>query len=145
MKGSQDEGFVKIEAFAEGLYDKQDVALSVAIQKAEEGSKLVVKAMSDRSEKVTDLLRDFSIKLDDIKSDTELIKEYTSQIELIFDNVDDLEAYLKDHLASDWEKIKADYTAYKEGIITRKQLIGRGVKTIGKRFVKKIIEKVSPI
>jgi len=145
MRGFQDEGFVKIEAFAEGLYDKQDVALSVAIQKTEEGSKLVVKAMSDRSEKVTDLLRDFSVKLDDIKSDTELIKEYTSQIDLIFDSVDDLEVYLKDHLASDWEKIKDDYTDYKEGTITRKQLIGIGVKTIGKRFVKKIIEKVSPI
>ena len=145
VKGSQDEGFVKIEAFAEGLYDKQDVALSVAIQKIGEGSKLVIKAMSDRSEKVTDLLRDFSVKLDDIKSDTELIKEYTSQIELIFDSVGDLGAYLKDHLASDWEKIKDDYTDYKEGKITRKQLIGIGIKAIGKRFVKKIIEKVSPI
>jgi len=145
VKESQDEGFVKIEAFAEGLYDKQDVALSVAIQKVGEGSKLMVKAMSDRSEKVTDLLRDFSVKLDDIKSDTELIKEYTSQIELIFERVDDLETYLKDHLASDWEEIKDAYADYKEGIITRKQLIGIGIKTIGQRFVKKIIEKVSPI
>ncbi len=145
VKKSQDEGFVKIEAFAEGLYDKQDVALSVAIQKVGEGSKLVINAMSDRSEKVTDLLRDFSVKLDDIKSDIELIKEYTSQIELIFDSVDDLEAYLKDHLASDWEKIKDAYAAYKEGTITQKELIGRGVKAIGKRFVKKIIEKISPI
>ncbi len=101
--------------------------------------------MSDRSEKVMDLLRDFSVKLDDIKSDTELIKEYTSQIEQIFDRVDDLEEYLKDHLDSDWEKIKIAYKEYKERKINRKQFIGNCIRVIGKKFIKKIIEKVSPI
>ncbi|MHA1150740.1 MAG: tetratricopeptide repeat protein [Promethearchaeota archaeon] len=145
LKAAQDENFMKVEAFAEGLYDKQDVALSVAVQKVENGSQLVVKAMSDRSEKVTDLLRDFSIKLDDIKSDTELIKEYTSQIETILDNQENMEAYLKDHLGSDFEKIKDAWQDYKEGKINKKQLIGQGIKVIGKKFIKKMLEKVSPI
>jgi hypothetical protein len=65
--------------------------------------------MSERSEKLTDILKDFNIKLDDIKDTNELILEYTSHIEDIFaqlGKLDDIEAYLKDHLPNDWEKIK---------------------------------------
>ena len=101
-----------------------------------------------RSEKVTDLLRDFSGKLDDIKSDTELIKEYTSQIEDLFDELgrlEDIEAYLKDHLASDWEKLKYAWQDYKAGEIDRTQLIWQGIKVIGKRFIPKILARVIPI
>ena len=110
-----------------------------------DGSEIIIRAMSDKAEKITDILRDFSVKLDDIKSDTELIKEYTLQIEQIFDKVDDLEAYLVDHLASDWEKIKDAYKDYKEGKINQKQFISICIRLIGKRFIKRIIEKVSPI
>jgi hypothetical protein len=148
MQDSQSGTLRKLDAFAQGLYDKQDVALSVTVKKMEEGSKLVVKAMSDRSEKVTDLLRDFSWKLDDIKSDTELIKEYTAQIELIFDELgrlEDIEIYLKAHLSSDFEKIKFAWEEYKAGKIDRKQLIWQGIKVIGKRFIPKILAKVIPI
>lgn len=145
MKATQNENFLKFEGFAEGLYDKQDVALSVAVQKVEKGSQLVVKAMSDRSEKVTDLLRDFSNKLDEIKSDTELIKEYTSQIENILDKQEDMETFLKDHLGSDFEKIKFAWQDYKDGKINKKQLIGQGIKIIGKKFVKKVLQKVNPL
>ncbi|MFX1259979.1 MAG: PCI domain-containing protein [Promethearchaeota archaeon] len=147
MQDSQSETLKKLDAFAQGLYDKQDVALSVTVKKMEEGSKLVVKAMSDRSEKVTDLLRDFNGKLDDIKSDTELIKQYTSQIEDLFDELgklENIEAYLKDHLGSDWEKLKYAWEDYKAGNINRKQLIWQGVKVIGKRFIPKILAKFIP-
>ena len=120
------------------MYDKEDVGLSVAIKKMEEGSKLVIKAMSDKGDKITDLLKDFSIRLDDIKNDTELIKEYTSQIEAIFDKQVDLEDYLKSHLASDWEKIKDSWQDYKTGIISRKELIKRGIIILGRKFIKSI-------
>jgi len=142
IKGSQREGFRKFEGFAQGLYDKEDVGLSIAVKKVEEGSKLVVRAMSDRVEKITDLLKDFSIKLDDIKSNTELIKEYTSLIEEIFNKQIDLEVYLKSHLASDWEKIKDIWQDYKTGKIERKELIKRGIKLLGWKFIKSIIPKI---
>ena len=125
------------------LYDKQDVALSVAVKKVEEGSQLVVKAMSDRAEKVTDLLKDFSVKLDDIKSDTELIKEYTSQIEDLFDKTDDLEDFLKERLATDFQKIKFAWQDYKDGKYGKKGLIKQGIKIIGKKFVKNIIGTIN--
>lgn len=142
IQETQDENFRKIEGFAEGLYDKQDVALSVAVKKMDYGSKLVVKAMSDRPEKLTDLLKDFSVKLDDIKSDTELIKEYTSQIEEIFEKTEDLETFLRTRLATDFEKIKNAWEDYKTGKIGKKELIIEGIKMIGKQFMKKMIVKI---
>ena len=142
MQEAKADDFRQIEAFAQGLYDKQDVALSVALEKVEQGSTLVIKAMSDRAEKVTDLLRDFSGKLDDIKSDTELIKEYTSQIEEIFEKVENMEDFLMDHLGSDFERIKSVWQDYKAGKVGRKELIMVGIKTIGKRFIKAILGKI---
>ena len=141
MKKDKKKHYQKIEAFAQGLYDKQDVALSVAVEKVEKGSKLVVEAMSDRAEKVTDLLKDFSIKLDDIKSDTELIKEYTAQIETIFEQVDNLEAFLQKRLGSEFSKIKSAWKRYKRGAINKKGLIMEGVKILGKRFIKSFVGK----
>nr|MDO8118879.1 tetratricopeptide repeat protein [Candidatus Sigynarchaeota archaeon] len=56
---AQETTFRKLEGFAQGLYDKQEVALSVAMKQAESGvSKVVVKVMSDREEKLADILKD---------------------------------------------------------------------------------------
>jgi predicted nucleic acid-binding Zn-ribbon protein len=135
--------FKNFEGYAQGLYDKQDVALSVAIKKIDEGSKLVVKAMSDRSEKVTDILKDFNTKLDDIKSNTQLIIEYTEQIDQILDEMDNLEEYLKEHLASDFEKIKYIWKDYSLGKIERKELIGKCIKILGKKFIGLVISNLN--
>ncbi|KKL14686.1 hypothetical protein LCGC14_2513160, partial [marine sediment metagenome] len=61
--------FRKLKAYAEGKYDKQDVALSVIMQNlAGNKNKLIIKAMSNKEEKIIDLLRDISIKCDAFKS-----------------------------------------------------------------------------
>ncbi len=71
--------FRKIKAYAEGKYDKQDVALSVIIQKlADQKNKLIIKAMSDKDEKIIDLLRDISIKCDALKSTPEYSEDLAS-------------------------------------------------------------------
>jgi len=130
----------QLKGYAEGKYDKEDVALSVIIKEITmENTKVIIETMSRREEKLVDLLKDLSVKCDDIKSDTELIKEYTSQIEQLFDKTENLEEFLKDHLSSDWEKIKNSWQEYKAEKINRKQLIARGLKVIGIKFVKKII------
>ena len=64
--------FRKIKAYAEGKYDKQDVALSVIMQNlAGNKNKLIIKAMSNKEEKIIDLLRDISMKCDAFKSTQE--------------------------------------------------------------------------
>ena len=138
------ENFRAFEGYAQGIYDKQDVGISLVLNQVENGTKVAVKAMSERAEKLTDILKDFSIKLDDIKDTNELILEYTSHIEDIFNQLgklDDIEDYLKDHLASDWEKIKDLWKKYREKEIDLKEFLKEGVKVVGKRFIKKIIEK----
>ncbi|MFX1344988.1 MAG: leucine-rich repeat domain-containing protein [Promethearchaeota archaeon] len=72
------------------------------------------------------------LKLDDI----------ILNIDQIFDKTDNLEEYLKSHLASDFEKIKDKWQDYKSGKIGRKELIKEGIKIIGKKFIKMIIGKV---
>lgn len=102
-----------------------------------------------KSEKTSDILQQILLekietlieKVDEIKSDTELIKQYTEPIEEIFNRIDNLETYLKEHLASDWEKIKDVYDEYKRKDISRKQFISKCIKILGKRFIKKILEK----
>ena len=136
----KDATFRELKGYAEGKYDQKDVALSVMMEKvADQTTRLVIKAMSEREEKVIDLLRDISLKCDDIKSDTELIKQYSSQIEEIFEKTENIEDYLKEKLASDFEKIKDAWNDYKLGNISRKDLIKTGLKVIGKKFIFKLI------
>lgn len=85
------------------------------------------------------ILKEFSEKLDDIKSDTEVIKEYTSQIEQIFNRVDDLESFLIKKLGNDFQKIQTAWNQYKEGKIGKAGLIKEGLRVIGKNFIKKIL------
>ena len=83
-------------------------------------------------------------RLKDVQEDVKLVKKYTSQIEQIFDKLetlDDLETFLRNKLSSDFEKIKVSWQDYKSGKITKKELIIRSLKVIGKKFVKKILFK----
>lgn len=98
--------------------------------------------MSNEAAKLTDILKDCSIKLDEIKSDTQLIKEYSSQIEDIFEKLEkleDIENYLQQKLASDWDKIKETWHRYKSKEIDLMEFLKDGTKIVGKHFIKKIL------
>ncbi|MHA1235115.1 MAG: tetratricopeptide repeat protein [Promethearchaeota archaeon] len=142
LKENREEDFRIFEGYAQGMYDKQDVALSILVRDFEKGSKVVVNAMSKVSAKNIDLLKECSIKLDEIKSDTQLIKEYSSQIGDIFEKLeklDDIENYLQQKLASDWDKIKDTWQRYKSKEIDLMEFLKDGTKIVGKRFIKKIL------
>jgi len=96
-------------------------------------------AMGDESIVITGMLKNLDVKLDDIKSDTEYIKEATSQIEVLFDQQQDLEKFLMKRLGTDYNKIKYAYENYKNGEINKAGLIKEGLKVIGKRFLKTFI------
>jgi len=80
--------------------------------------------------------------LHEIKDDTELISQYTSYIEDVFDKTEDIEEYLKTHLASEFEKIRNAWQDYKEGKIDKREFIKTGIKEIGKKFVKIFLKKL---
>ena len=137
--------YSKIEGFAQGRYDKKEVALEIILQQLDKNTQLIIKTLSDEKSKLTDILKDISVQCDDIKSDTELLKEYTSQINDLFDKIgklDDIEIYLKEHLDSDWESIKEAWDDYKTGKINRNKLVKEAIKILGKTFIKKIIKRV---
>jgi len=65
--------FKRIKAYAEGKYDQEDVAISVIMQRlADQTNKLIIKAMSNKNEKIIDLLKDISNKCDALKIHTEM-------------------------------------------------------------------------
>ena len=68
----------EISAYAEGKYDHQDVALSITMKKmVDHTNKLIIKALSEKEEKIIDLLRDISRKCDGLKIEPEFSTEIT--------------------------------------------------------------------
>lgn len=136
LKQSQDTSYRTLEGFAQGRYDKEDVALSLTMEKQEDSTHVIIKGMSERVEKLTDLLRDINVKCDSIKSDTILIKQYTEQISDLIDGIQDLESYLRKRIGSDVDKIKVALEDYRNGKIKKATLIAKCIGVLGKRFVK---------
>jgi len=131
------------KGYAQGKYDQKDVAILLMTQTLQNSTRLIIQAMSDDKAKLMDILRDISYQCDDIKSDTELLKEYSSQLEEIFTNrIDEVEIYLKEHLAADWEKFRNIWQDYKSGNITWRNLVWKGLKIYGKKFIKIIIREI---
>ncbi len=80
--------------------------------------------------------------LKDIKDDTELIKEHTSKLEDLLENIEEIEIYLKEHLTSDYEKLKNSFKERKQGKISKKELAKRIAKIIGKNALKILINRI---
>ncbi|TXT55485.1 MAG: hypothetical protein BAJALOKI2v1_670001 [Promethearchaeota archaeon] len=137
--------FTKIRGYAQGKYDHKDVALEVALQKRDEQTYLVLKSLSEKVEKLYDINREISLQCDEIKSDTELITEYMPLIEEIFQEVEkleEIEVYMKEHLASDWEKIKDAWEEYKTEKIPLKKFLKKTLKVAGKKALK-LLSKIA--
>lgn len=77
-----------------------------------------------------------------IKDDTQLISKYTSYIEDVFDKTENIEEYLKSHLAGEFEKIRNSWQDYKEGKIEKREFIKIGIREIGKKFVKIFLKNI---
>lgn len=140
---SQNDQFREMKAFAEGKYDKEEIGLSFIMQKLEEYTQLQIKGMSNLEDKIIDVLREINEYCIEIKTDTELIKDYMPLVEEILtkmeQNKEQLENYLKKYLSTDWEKIKESWQAYKSGEIGKRELIKRGIKGLSSKFIKALI------
>jgi len=84
----------------------------------------------------TSATKDLAIQ---IKEDTSQIildiNEVSIIVEMIMNQVDDVEDYMKRNLGSDWKKIKNYWKKYKNNEITKGEFIKFGLKNIGKRFL----------
>ncbi|MHA1149150.1 MAG: hypothetical protein ACTSR8_13000 [Promethearchaeota archaeon] len=77
-----------------------------------------------------------NLVIDKVDNIEEHISEIAPMLEKITVNIDNLEDFMREHLGSEWEKIKGAYQNFKDGAITRGELIGYGLKTIGKSFAR---------
>jgi len=95
-------------------------------------------------------------KIDEVRQEIEqlgfeiksLIMNVQDTVDVIAENAikvlekqDLTEEFLKKYLASDWDKIKITWKEYKEGNITKKELIKKIIKTAGIWGVKKLFSK----
>lgn len=110
--------------------------VSTRMEKEKEDIIHIVHGYETISDLIMDLKKELIGRLDDIKSDTELIKDIVLYIENMFDKIDDLESFLKERLESDFNKIKTAWEDYKAKKIGKKELIKEGLKIIGKNFIK---------
>jgi len=136
---NQPSDFVKIRGYAKGKYDHEDVAIQIALQRKDENTHLILKSMSKKIDKLYDINREISSKCDEIKTDTEIITEYMPLIKDIFQDVkrlEEIENYMKEHLATDWEKLKNAWEEYKTKKISLKEFLKETVKVAGKRALK---------
>jgi hypothetical protein len=130
---------IKLKGYAQGKYDKEDVALEVALQKMEEHTNLILKSMSTKMEKLYDINKDISAQCFDIKTDTELISEYMPLLEEIFEKVgqlDEIEEYLRENLGSTWVRLKNAWEDYKQKKIPLKGFLKRLLKVGGGKILK---------
>jgi len=67
-----------------------------------------------------------------------LSEEILSSLEEFINRYEITEKFLKDHLGSDWEKMKESWKDYRKGLIGKKELLKRGILAGGKKFIKLI-------
>jgi hypothetical protein len=62
-----------------------------------------------------------------------VVLEY--QMDRISDKMDEVEKYMKEHLGSEWLRIKNNWKQYKDGEITRSEFTKSALKKLGKSFL----------
>jgi len=111
---------------------------SILMKQSEENIQLLSKIDG----KFNDFSQKTDFKLNSIKGDTEQMIKDISQLEEIFDRIDDLESFLIKNLGSDLRKIKYAWDKYKEGQITKKELAKECIKAFGMQMIKKIWKSI---
>jgi len=97
-----------------------------------------------RYKKLYTKLEKMDSQLSEIGADTKEIKlkvsEVVSMIELIMEQIDNIEVYMKENLGSDWVILKNAWERCKDGEISKKEFIKTGLLKIGKRFLSIFIQ-----
>jgi hypothetical protein len=71
----------------------------------------------------------------DVRYRNKLSEKRKSDIMEKMDKIDDLKAFLKEKLSSDWEKIKLRFEAYNAGEIEKSTFVNTAIKYVGKKFI----------
>ncbi len=137
---------ISLRFFAEDKFEKQEIALTVTIQKVEDyKSKVYLRVMGNKGWMVNEILSDLGSKLYPLKTVTELIREYSEKIENFMDQIDNLEEFLRKNLGSEIKEIEDLMYQYLGKQIQKDVFIKKGLQILGKRFLLVIIENLPRI
>lgn len=100
--------------------------------------------MTGESEKATKIGRQITQLSNEVKTlfkqSEKMLNDISSGILDVISQQSLTEEWLRKELESDWDKIKNSWNQYKEGTINKNELIKRGLKGLGKKFLNKLTD-----
>ena len=135
--------FNMFTCFAELKDDPEDVALSVKIQRITDTTSKVFLTLRGRRDWVLkELLKDIDSKLIEMKSRTELLRNYSGKIISLLQGMPDIERFLRRHLASNIKYIEETIDQFNKGEINDEEFVIKGTQLLGKNFITVFINNI---
>jgi len=143
---TEESEFRKFISFAELRDDPECVAILVKIEKiTDNSSKVLLDLKGKRSWVLKEILKDIDFKLIELKSKTELIRNYSGKIISLMKDIDDIEKFLRKHLGSSIKSIEELIKQYKNKEIDEEEFIIKGTQFAGKDFIIVFLSNISLI
>ncbi|MFX0073987.1 MAG: toll/interleukin-1 receptor domain-containing protein [Candidatus Hermodarchaeota archaeon] len=137
------DAFNMFTCFAELKDDPEDIALSVKIQRVSDTTNKVFLTLRGRREWVLkELLKDIDSKLLEMKSKTELLRNYSGKIISLLQWIPDIERFLRRHLASNIKYIEDTIEQLNRGDINNEEFVIKGTQLLGKNFISVFINNI---
>ncbi len=135
--------FNQFNCFAELKDEPEDIALSVRIQEISESiSKVFINARGKRTWVLDEILKDLQLKLIDLKSTNELLRNNLEKITSLLTQMKDVERFLRKNLGSDIKQVESLLSQYNDEIIEKEELIIKGTQLIGKNFITVFLKNI---
>ncbi|MFX0141072.1 MAG: ABC transporter substrate-binding protein, partial [Candidatus Hodarchaeota archaeon] len=105
-KRLNENNLINLRFFAEDKFQKQEIGLSITIQKGEDyPSKVYIRVMGNKEWMVDDIISDLNNKCYRLKTVKELLREYLDKIEEFIDYID-IEGFLRKNFGTEIEEIE---------------------------------------
>lgn len=138
--------FTQFTSFAELRDNPEDIAILIKIQNiTDTNSKVFITVKGKRDWVLREILKDIDLKLIELKSKTELIRNYSGKIISLMEGINDVERFLRRHLGSSVKHIEEIIKQYKNKEINEEEFIIKGTQLIGKDFITVFLRNISLI
>jgi len=138
-----DNNLINLRFFAEDKFQKQEIGLSIAIQKGEDDqNKVYLRIMGNKEWMVNEIISDLNTKCYRLKTVKELLRDYLDKIEEFIDHLDNLEQFLRKNFGAEIEEIEALMYQYLGKQIEKDVFIRKAIQLLGKQFLLPFIENL---
>ncbi|MFX1357401.1 MAG: toll/interleukin-1 receptor domain-containing protein [Promethearchaeota archaeon] len=143
---TEESEFVKFTSFAELRDDPENIAILVKIEKiTDDSSNVLLNLKGKRDWVLKEILKDIDLKLVELKSKTELIRNYSGNVISLMKDIDDIERFLRRYLGSSIKSIEELIKQYKNKEIDEEEFIIKGTQSVGKDFIIVFLGNISLI